>query len=170
MTVRHRIIFILIILLITVIVLFRVGLFRTSQIDLIQVFNRYIVGNSMNVKCSNDLIKEKIKINIAWSYKTVYEHEHFLDNIDDIYGGPIFDVYYDNVLIGRALHDNTNDWYTNEFEFNFFSLNNQIKFTFKTKGRDKNGEEGYIWIKKVNDTLYYESYEPNGKLINKWKE
>jgi hypothetical protein len=94
----------------------------------------------------------------------------FKNNIGESYGGPIFDVYYENNLIGKALHDNTNDWYVNEFSFNFFKHNGKVKFNFITNGKDKNGDEGYVWIDSENGKVNFQSFAPNGKLINKWSE
>jgi len=156
--------------IVLVFILFRFGLFRNSQSDFIQILNKVIVGDVMKVKANNDIDKNKIKINLAFSDKTVFENSHFFDNIGKQYGGPIFDVYYDKKLIGRAFHDNTNNWYTNEFLFNFYKEANRIKFKFNTYGRDKKGEEGYIYIEKTNDSLNFESYDQNHKLINKWSE
>ena len=153
-----------------VIVVFRFGLFRNSQNDFLQILNKVFVGDEMKITTKQDIDENKIIINLAFSEKTVFEHNHFLDNIGKQYGGPIFAVYYDNLLIGRALHDNTNDWYTNEFLFDFYKDANKIKFKFETNGRDKNGEEGCIYIEKSNHSLNFESYDANGKLINKWKE
>lgn len=170
MTRKNKIAISLLTSFILVIILFRFGLFRNSQNDFLQILNKVFVGDEMKLTTRQEVDEKKIKINLAFSDKTVFEHNKFLDNIGEQYGGPIFDVYYDNLLIGRALHDNTNDWYTNEFLFDFYKEANRIKFKFKTNGRDNRGEEGYIHIEKSNDSLYYESYDPNGKLINKWKE
>ena len=153
-----------------VIMLFRFELFRNNHNDFLQKLNKVFVGNEMKITTRQDIDVNKIKINLAFSDKTVFEHNQFLNNIGEQYGGPIFDVYYDNLLIGRALHDNTNDWYSNEFLFDFYKDGNKIKFKFKTNGKDKEGEEGYIYIEKSNDSLNFESYDSNGKLINKWKE
>ena len=148
--------------LIGILILFRVGTFRGSDSDILQVLNKILVGNSMIVNTSSDIELEKIKINISFSDKVVFENGIFNNNIGEHYGGPNFDVYYENKLIGRALHYNTNDWYVNEFIFVFFIDNNQPKFTFKTNGRTNGFGEGYIWISK-NDTLYFEPFKPNGE-------
>lgn len=156
--------------IILVILIFRVGLFRSSDNDFVQILNKVLIGNEMYVNTSKEIDRNKIKINLAFSDKIVFEQNKFLNNIGECYGGPIFDVYYDNLLIGRALHYNTNDWYTNEFIFDFYKEGKRIKFKFKTNRSNKNGAEGYIYIKKANDSLSFESYDSNEKLINKWKE
>ena len=170
MTKKNKIAISLLTGIVLVIILFRIRLFRNSQNDFLQILNKVFVGDEMVVTVGQDIDENKIKINLAFSEKTVFEHNQFLDNIGKQYGGPIFDVYYDNLIIGRALHDNTNNWYTNEFIFDFYKDMNRIKFKFRTNGRDKKGEEGYIYIEKSNDSLNFESYDPSGKLINKWKE
>jgi hypothetical protein len=156
------------VLIILIVVIFRSGLFRNSRNDFVQVLNKIIIGNEMIVKVSPDVDKSKIKIKLG--EKTVFEQNQFLDNIGECYGGPVFDVYYDTLLIGRAGHSNTNDWYTNEYVFDFYRDGKRIKFNFRTNGRDKGGDAGYIFIEKLNDSLIFESYDPNGKLIRKWKE
>ncbi len=161
---------IIIIGLIGILLIFQTGVFRNSNSDILQFMNKVFVGNKMIVKTSEDIQEEKIRINIISSDKVVFNNKKFLDNIGDVYGGPNFDVYYEDKLIGRALHHNTNDWYVNEFVFKFFSDNNQMKFTFETNGKSSGGEAGYIWINKINDTLKFESYKTSGKLINKWTE
>lgn len=149
---------------------FKTGAFRKSESDILQVINKLFLGNEMNVKVSNDLKIENVKIKISSSEKIVFENGHFLNNIGDSYGGPIFDVYYNGTLIGKALHDNRNNWYVSEFNFTIFNLNGKVKFKFITNGKDKNGDEGYIWIEKKGNKLNFESFDSNGKLINKWTE
>ena len=149
---------------------FKTGVFRKSENDALQVFNKIFIGNEMIVKTSNELELAKVKIKNTSSEKIIFENEKFKNNIGENYGGPIFDIYYDEILIGKALHDNTNDWYVNEFIINFFKLNGKVKFNFITNGKDKNGYEGYIWIEKENNKLKYQSFKPSGKLINSWYE
>lgn len=156
--------------IILLILSFRIGFFRNSGNDFIQFLNKILVGNEMRVNASNEIDINKIRINLVFSHKIVFEHNHFLDNIANYYGGPVFDVYYKDMLIGRAFHDNTNNWYTNKFDFDFYKERERIKFKFKTYGRDKNGEEGYTNIEKLNDCSIFESYDHDGKLINKWQE
>ena len=154
----------------TVFCVFKSGIFRKSESDILQALNKIFIGNEMIVKTSQSLKLEKVKIKIASSEKSVFENGKFLNNLEESYGGPNFDVFYDGNLIGKALHDNTNDWYVNEFIFNFFELNGKVKFNFITNGKDRNGDEGYIWIEKNMDKLNFQSFEPNGKLINQWNE
>lgn len=134
-------------------ILFRIGTFRDSDNNILQMLNKILIGNSMIIYTSSDIELEKIKIIISFSDKVIFENGIFNNNIGEHYGGPNFDVYYENELIGRALHYNTNDWYVNEFVFNFFT-NNKPRFTFKTIGKDYGFEEGYIWFDKA-DTLYF---------------
>ncbi len=169
MTQKNKIVISFLTGFILVIMLFRLGTFRNSQNDFLQILNKVIIGDEMKVRSGIDIDKNKIKINLAVSEKKVYEQNHFLDNIGEQYGGPFFDIYYDNQIIGQALNYNTNDWYTNEFVFDFYKEANRIKFKFKTNGRDNSGADGYIYIEKINDSLSYESYDTKGKLINKWK-
>ena len=152
-----------------IILTFRFGLFRTSQNDIVQLLNKILIGDQMIIETSNEIDQGKLRINLAFTDKIVYEKSNFLDNIGKHHGGPEFDVYYDNNLIGRTFHFNTNDWYTNEYIFNFYKEKKQIKFKFKCNGRDSGGGDGYIYIIKRSDSLYFESYESNGNLINKWK-
>lgn len=170
MTLKNKTLLLVPVIFLLVFSIFRIGLFRNSKNDFVQVLNKVFVGNEMIVKFSPDIDLQKIKINLAFSDKTVFEQGRFLNNIGEAYGGPIFDVYYDNLLVGRAVYDNTNEWYVNEFLFDFFRDDKQIKFTFIPNGRDKYGDVAYIWIKKTNDSLSFESYRPSGELINKWKE
>ena len=158
------------ILCVIIFCVFRTGIFRKSESDILQAINKIFLGNEMIVKTSKRLKLEKVKIKIASSEKLVFENGKFKNNIGENYGGPIFDVYYDGILIGKALHDNKNDWYVNEFIFNIFELNGKVKFNFITNGKDKNGDEGYIWIEKINNKLNFKSFKPNGKLINNWNE
>ena len=88
--------------MIGILILFRVGTFRGSDSDILQVLNKILVGNSMIVNTSSDIELEKIKINISFSDKVVFENGIFNNNIGEHYGGPNFDVYYENKLIGRA--------------------------------------------------------------------
>ena len=147
---------------------FRTGIFRASESEFLQILNSVFVGNDMIVEASPEIDIQKIKINKAFTEKTVFENSEFHNNIDKVYGGPKFDVYYDSFLIGRALHYNTNDWYVNEFVFYFYKdETNKPKFKFFTNG--KSGvEEGYIWISNNYNTMLYESYDQNGHKIIKW--
>ncbi len=153
-----------ILLFTTIFCIVRRGMFRKSESDILQALNKIFIGNEMVVKTSQSLKLEKVKI--TSSEKTVFENGKFLNNFEESYGGPNFDVFYDGNLIGKAFHDNTNDWYVNEFIFTFFELNGKVKFNFITNGKDRNGDEGYIWIEKNN----FKSFKTNGKLINQWNE
>ena len=124
--------------------IFRIGVFRKSESDFIQVINKALVGNKIKVKTTPEIDIDNIKINIAFSEKSVFINGKFLKNIEEAYGGPSFDIYYDNILIGRALHYNTNNWYVNEFIFKFFKEDNQIKFTYIANGKKCGINEGYI--------------------------
>ena len=148
----------------------RIGILRDSESDFVQILNKIFAGNEVIVRAASNVELKKISINIAFSDRVVFENEKFNNNIGESYGGPIFDIYYENKLIGRALHDNTNDWYVNKYVFDFFNENNQTKFTFKSIGKNKYGENGYIWINTTNDSIYFESYTTNGRLIRKWSE
>lgn len=134
MKLKSKILLFVIVGILGIFIVFRIGIFRNSNSDLFQVLNKIFVGNKIIVKTSSNIELEKIKINIAYSDMTVFESGKFNNNIEDAHGGPIFDVLYENILIGRALHYNTNDWYVNEFVFNFFMDKNNPKFTFKTNG------------------------------------
>ena len=146
----------------------RSEVFRSSENDFVQMLNAGLVGNVMVVESSSQVDEDKIRINAG--DKIVYGDNRFLNNIGQVYGGPVFQVYYDNELIGLAYHDNTNDWYTNKFYFRFFRVSDKIRFQFKTDGRDKKGEMGYQWITRQDAYTYHESFDPHGKLINTWKE
>ncbi len=149
---------------------FKTGVFRKSESDILQILNNVFLGNEMIVHTSNGLKLDKVKIKMASSEKIVFINGKFKNNIEESYGGPNFDVYYDEIHIGKGLHDNTNDWYVNEFIFNFFKLNGKVKFNFISNGKNKSGEEGYIWIEKEKEMSYYQSFTSSGELINKWHE
>lgn len=166
---RFILLSVLVVFLITILT-FQYDLFRSNQNDLVQFLNRLLVGDKMIVKTRNNLEIKKVRINISNTDKIVFENNRFYNNIGNIYGGPMFDIYYDNTLLGKAFHWNTNDWYRNKFMFDVYQEQNQIKFKFKTIGKNKNGEQGYITIKDGLDSLYFESFDYDGNLINSWKE
>lgn len=150
-----KIVLLSIILFILILRIFKIGIIRDSKSDFIQIINKVFVGNQIIVTTSSDLSLQNVKITIANSGEVVFENGSFKDNIWEIYGGPVFDVYYQDRLVGHAFHDNTNDWYVNEFIFHFFKINHQIRFNFTTHGKDKYGDEGYDWIEENNETSQF---------------
>jgi hypothetical protein len=149
-------------------IIVRMGVFRESDSDFLQVWNRYILGNQLFIKCANEMNPNLIRIHEGFGGQLLYEKNRLVNPITDWYGGPLFDVYYNNQLLGRAFHDNHNNWYTNEFTFQFFlhSKENRPQFTFDSKGKDQGGK-GYLWIREIQDSILTESYETNGTLINR---
>ena len=137
--------------------------------DFVQILYKVFVGYQMTVNYTDDINCEKIKINSAASDKSVYKDGAFLGDIGEHYGGPSFDIYYSDNLIGRASTYNKNNWYTNKFEFDFYKENGKVRFKFKPYG-PKSLEDCYIWVDKRKDSIYYQSYEIDGRLINTWTE
>ena len=146
------------------IIIIRVGLFRKSENEILQVFNKVFAGNSLTVNQTDSIDINKITILI--SDKVVFQGGHFLNNIEDEYGGPNFDIFYGDKLIGKAFHYNTNDWYVNKYVFNFFIEKCQTRFTFESMGKNFLSDE-YLWIHQLGDSLDYESFKSiELKLIN----
>ena len=131
------------------------GILRRSDNDFLQFLNKVFIGNQIIVTTTSDLALEKVKITLADSKETIFENMIFKDTIWEVYGGPIFDIYYEDMLLGRAFHDNTNDWYVNEFIFHVFKVNNKIRFNFTTHGKDKHGDEGYTRIEENAKTSQF---------------
>jgi hypothetical protein len=153
-------------------IIVRVGVFRESDSPFLQVLNRYILGNQLVFKCSKEIDPALIRIHEGFGGRLLYEKNRLVNPISDWYGGPFFDVYYNNQLLGMGIHDNTNNWHTNEFTFTFFvnAKEHRPQFTFDSKGKDQGGEKCYIWIRETRDSIFKESYQTNGTFINRWAE
>ena len=162
MKLKTKILTITILGLIGTFIIFKIGLFRSSNNDIIQVLNKIFAGNEIIVSGTSEINLDAVLIKIAYSDKVVFQNNKFNDNIGKEYGGPIFDVFYNEALIGRGLHYNTNNWYVNRFVFDFFRKNNDVKFTFKTIGKSSGGQEGYIWIDSINNTDSFKSFTSKG--------
>lgn len=163
-----KILLIVFVLFCTIFCIIRTGIARSSKSDFAQVLNKYFIGDEITVEASSVIDDELIKITDQ-DGKVFFENNEFFDNIGENYGGPIFDVYYNNKLIGKGLHDNKNDWYTSEYVFNFFKVGNKVRFKLTTIGK-QGPEEGYIWIDKINNKSHYQSFESTGQLISEWYE
>ncbi len=164
----RNLVIIIIILIIVLFALLKLGVLRTLEIDFVQKINRILIGNEMIVNASSEIDLMKIKINSANSINSVFVDGEFLDNIGNISNGPKFDVFYENILIGKALHSNSKDWYVNKFEFKFFRQKKEVKFTFSSRGNNKH--DSYIWITKVRGKSIYQSFDSDGKPLMKWTD
>ncbi|MGQ1786841.1 MULTISPECIES: hypothetical protein [unclassified Saccharicrinis] len=143
----------------------RLGLFSTSDSDIIQVINKVFAGNSILVNSTGGIELDKVTIQILG--ETVFEKGKYLNNIKDTYGGPNFDVFYDDKLIGTVYHYNTNDWYVNQFKFDFYFEDNHPRFICKSKWKNWDSCV-YIWIAECVDSVEYKSFDSEGKIIRKW--
>ena len=163
-----NLVIIVLLLIIVFFALINLGLLRKVEFDFVQKLNEIFVGNEMVVNTSPGIDLMEVRINLDNSEKPVFINGKVTNIIKGKYIVQKFNIFYKNILIGKAAHNNTKDWYVNKFIFNFFKENDKVKFTFKSKGNDKNAI--YIWIEKENGKTIHKTYDSNGKLLIKWSK
>ena len=124
--------------------------YKDSHCLITQLSSRLFDLNTVNVNTSGDLKKTDFRIINMNSGKVVYEDGCSKKGIKNEYGFCLFNIYYKDSLIFEIGHLKFNNWHTNDYTFDFRSVNGKIDPTLTILGPDSGKGE-----------LFYKRFERN---------